>query len=478
MKRKASFILIYAALVLLGGLGAYLLLFGAREPRASLTENRMLAGFPELTRESVRQGTFMSGLEDFLSDNMPERDELVAQADGIMERLALPDPQGTGFEDDPVAAQVADLAQQEGEMPEELPAYTPQPTAAPTDTPVPADTPAPKETPASKETTEEMAAPDPGPTAAPTTRPVPTEKDLSAVGNCTFTLTKKNGQIQPVYIFPRENVLHAIRVLNAYRACLPADGHVFLAQPPFHGVASNLMDGSCVSWGGDLEDTINEYSDDGVYMVSVQKALEQPLLNGEIMYFTTDHHWTPRAACYTLNAILRTMGVDPRPYDSYDFTVYRDFYGSASNGNAKYKRIHKPDTLEVLVPDTPVKGYRIYWDGSEVEAPLIFTNYNSYMAFLGGTLGPWRRFETGVDSGRSCLVIGDSFANCFVPFLASYYETIHVTDVRKDYYDGAHARWSISRYVADNGVDDVYFILSTASGVNTVGLMENLLRYL
>ena len=108
MKRKASFILIYAALVLLGGLGAYLLLFGAREPRASLTENRMLAGFPELTRESVRQGTFMSGLEDFLSDNMLERDELVAQADGIMERLALPDPQGTGFEDDPVAAQVAD----------------------------------------------------------------------------------------------------------------------------------------------------------------------------------------------------------------------------------------------------------------------------------------------------------------------------------------------------------------------------------
>ena len=196
------------------------------------------------------------------------------------------------------------------------------------------------------------------------------------------------------------------------------------------------------------------------------------------MYFTTDHHWTPRAACYTLNAILRTMGIDPRPYDSYSFTVHRDFYGSASNGNAKYKRIHKPDTLEVLMPDTPVKGYRIYWDGTEVDAPLIYTNYNSYMTFLGGTLGPWRRFETGTDCGRSCLVIGDSFANCFVPFLASYYETIHVTDVRKDYYDGAHARWSISQYMADNGVDDVYFILSTASGVNTVGLMENLLRYL
>ena len=109
---------------------------------------------------------------------------------------------------------------------------------------------------------------------------------------------------------------------------------------------------------------------------------------------------------------------------------------------------------------------------------LIFEKYSNYMSYLGGTLGPWRRFETGVDCDRSCLVIGDSFANCFVPFLASYYEYIHVTDVRQDYYDAANARWSISQYMLENGVDDVYFVLSTASGVNTVGLMDNLLRYL
>ena len=81
-------------------------------------------------------------------------------------------------------------------------------------------------------------------------------------------------------------------------------------------------------------------------------------------------------------------------------------------------------------------------------------------------------------SGRSCLVIGDSFANCFLPFLTPYYETVHMTDVRKSYYDAANARWSISQYLADNGIDDVYFVLSTASGVNTVGLMDNLLKYL
>ena len=477
MKRKPSFILIYAILVLLGGLGAYLLLFGQREARPSLMENRMLAGFPELTEATVRDGSFMAGLEDFLSDNMPERDELVARAAALMGRLSLA-AADDGDGDDPVAAQVAAFAQEGADDPAPEPT-TAEATPTPTDTPTPTHTPAPTAAPTpapAEETPAATAEPAPAPTPEPTATPEP--KDLSKVRPCTFTLTERNGKLRTVYTFPVENILRAIRVLNAYRACLPADGHVFFAQPPFPGIAANLQDGSCIGWGGDLEDTVNEYSDEGVYMVNVQKVLEQHLLDGEYMYFTTDHHWTPRAACYTVNAILETVGIDPRPYDSYDFRVIRDFYGSALNDNPNFRATHKPDTLEVLIPDTPVKGYRIYWDGTDKEAPLIFPNYTNYMACLGGTLGPWRRFETGVDAGRSCLVIGDSFANCFLPFLTPYYETVHMTDVRQDYYDARNARWSISQYMADNGIDDVYFVLSTASGVNTVGLMENLLKYL
>lgn len=478
MKRKPSFILLYIVLVLLGGLGAYLLLFGAREPRASMTENRMLAGFPELTKDSVKTGAFMTGLEDFLSDNMPERDGLVAQADRILDRLSLPS-EATGEEDDPFAAQVAAIAQEGAGEATDAPAATPESTAEPTAAPTPTPTPEPTATPAPTPTPAEetpASTPTPEPTATP--EPVVVAKDLSQIKPCTFTLTERSGAIRTVYTFPTENILRAIRVLNAYRSYLPADGHVFFVEPPFPGVAASLQDGSCIGWGSDLEETITEYSDDGVYMVSVQKALEQPLLDGEFLFFTTDHHWTPRAACYTLNAILETVGIDPRPYDNHTFTVVRDFYGSALNGDPNFRKTHRPDTLDVLVPDLPVKGYRIYWDRSEKEAPLIFEKYSNYMSYLGGTLGPWRRFETGVDCDRSCLVIGDSFANCFVPFLASYYEYIHVTDVRQDYYDAANARWSISQYMLENGVDDVYFVLSTASGVNTVGLMDNLLRYL
>ena len=465
MKRTFSFLLLYGSLVLFGGLGALLLIFGEKTPHASLAENRMLAGFPECSWDTVKSGSFMLGLEDYLSDNVPEREVFVAGADGIMDRLSLhQEPKTAADAEAELAAQLQAFAQenQAQEEPQEMAAFRATPSPSPTPEPTPEPTPVPG---------PEDATP------APTATPLP-EKDLSGIQTCYFTMTQTNGFVNKVYTFSPENIRRAIRMLNAYRAVLPEDGHVFFAQPPFPGLAVQLQDGTCTSWGGDLEDTINEYSNDGVYMVSVQKVLEQHLLDGEYLYFKTDHHWTPRAACYTLNAILAAHGIDPKPYDNYTFHVNRTFYGSASLSNPNIRTAMRPDTLEVLVPDTPVKGYRIYWDRHEVDAPLINDGFGNYMVFLGGTLGPWRRFETGVDTDRSCLLIGDSFSNCFVPFLVPYYGTVHSCDVRPGNFDEGNISWSISDYIRENGIDDVYIVYSTANGVNTVHIMENLLRYL
>lgn len=458
MRRKLSFLLAYGMLVLFGGLGALLLLWGDKAPRASLAENRMLAGFPELSWDAVKDGSFMSGLEDYLSDAVPERQVFVAGADRLLASLSL--------------ETAADKAQEaDAELEAQLQAFAQEgPTAPPTVAPTltPSSSPTPEATAAATE--------EPAQTPEPTATPAP-EKDLSAIQPCTFTMTQADGRVRTVYTFSPDNVRRAIRMLNAYRAVLPEDGHVFCAQPPFPGLGFHLRDGSCIGWDGDLEDTINEYCDEGVYMVSVQKVLEQPLLDGEYLYYWTDHHWTPRAACYTLNAILAAQGIDPKPYDDYAFRPNRAFYGSAALSNPNIRSTTKPDTLEVLIPDTPVKGYRVFWSGYESNAPLLY-DYGSYLTFLGGTQGPWRRFETGADTGRRCLLIGDSFSNCFVPFLVPYYETVHVTDVRGDYYDDANACWTISQYIQKNGIDDVYIVYSTANGVNTVHLMEKLLRCL
>jgi hypothetical protein len=457
MKNRVSFYLLYGMTVLLGGLGLLLLIFGQKTPHASERENRMLAGFPELSVSAVRDGSFMSGIESYLSDNVPDRDGIIEKTDLVLGRFSLAEAEDP---DDALYREIEALAQQ---TPAPADTFSPAPTAEP-ETPVP--------TPA-KDAEE---TPQPAPTAEPVEAPATEKKDLSDVPECTFTLTEKSGEKKLQYTFPKENVQKAIRLFNAYRALLPADGHVFFAQPPFPGLAGFLSRGECTGWDGDLEDVINAYADDGVYAVSVPKLLEQPLLSGEDMYLTTDHHWTPHAACYTANACVKQLGIDPRPYEDFSHRVITDFYGSASSSPG-YRSKHAPDVVDLLVPSTPVKGYRVFGDRSEREAPLICDEH-SYKAFLGGTLGPWRRFETGVDCGRSCLVIGDSYSNVFVPYLTPYYETVHCMDPRQGYFDFAHAGWTISEYIAEHGIDDVYFVLSTASGVNSVGLIGNLLRYL
>ena len=104
MRRKLSFLLAYGMLVLFGGLGALLLLWGDKAPRASLAENRMLAGFPELSWDAVKDGSFMSGLEDYLSDAVPERQVFVAGADRLLASLSLETAADKAQEaDDPAA---------------------------------------------------------------------------------------------------------------------------------------------------------------------------------------------------------------------------------------------------------------------------------------------------------------------------------------------------------------------------------------
>ena len=89
MKHKFSFLLLYGMTVLLGGLGALLLLCGEKAPRPSMAENRMLAGFPALTAQSLLSGEFMSGLEAYLSDGMPQREALITAAQVVTQVFAL-----------------------------------------------------------------------------------------------------------------------------------------------------------------------------------------------------------------------------------------------------------------------------------------------------------------------------------------------------------------------------------------------------
>lgn len=469
MKHRFTFYLTYAAVVMFGMLGILLLLLGNKEPRPSEEENRTLAGFPEFSFGAVADGSYMRGIEDYLSDGMPARERIVSKTAAVLGALSLASPDE---EADASAFEAVEAFGNDGgdDEPEGIePAPSNADVIAPAATPVP-ETPLPTP-PQPSETPDETPATDETPAAAATPK-VPVE-----IKKCKFRQLRADGTAREPYTFETAEINNAVGVLNAFRDALPADGHVFFSQIPFPEIAFGLQNGSYVGWECALEEMLDTNTKDGVIVVSTLDVLEQPLLAGEDLYFTTDHHWKPRAACYLAQAMLERIGIHALAYDDYTYNHNSGFYGSKVNGKPELKQTLPPDTVEVMIPALPVKGYVVKWDGSESSCAFIVTDRASYRAYLNGTIGPWRRYETGVDCGRKALVIGDSYICCFVPYLVPYYEEVHTTDLRKDYYDASHRTWSISEYIERNEIDDVYLILSTASGLNSEYLKTYLKKY-
>ena len=71
---------------------------------------------------------------------------------------------------------------------------------------------------------------------------------------------------------------------------------------------------------------------------------------------------------------------------------------------------------------------------------------DQYAYFLGGNR-PLVEIHTGADTGKSLLLLKDSYAHCFVPFLTGHFDTIWVVDLR--YFKEDVSQWMTGRGITD-----------------------------
>lgn len=157
--------------------------------------------------------------------------------------------------------------------------------------------------------------------------------------------------------------------------------------------------------------------------------------SSEYIYYRTDHHWTSLGAYCAYNAAGKKMSYSPLPRDSFDIQhASSDFLGTLYS-----KTLYdgcEPDVID-------------YWFGEngenilsmEVNTGMEVKTYNSlYMreflsvkdkyASFTGTNQPLIKIKTGCTDGPRLLVIKDSYAHSFVPFLANNYSEITMIDMR------------------------------------------------
>lgn len=172
-----------------------------------------------------------------------------------------------------------------------------------------------------------------------------------------------------------------------------------------------------------------------VEWIDVSTELNQH--KAEKIYYKTDHHWTTLGAFYAFQAAAPTLEIDGDLSGKYvSYTVSDSFNGmlaSKSGVNLKEK-----EQIDIFVPteeDTDLivdyvdegKRSTSLYDSSKLKEK------DQYMVFLGGN-SSLLDIRTVSTSTKRLLLVKDSFADCFIPFLTPYYREIVVVDPR--YYSG------------------------------------------
>lgn len=146
----------------------------------------------------------------------------------------------------------------------------------------------------------------------------------------------------------------------------------------------------------------------------------------EYIYYRTDHHWTTQGAWYSYERFMHTIGLAAMvPAQSLTNNA-EDFFGTYYSKAKKFDAV--ADTITWY--DLPVSAVTI--DGVAVDSMYDMAALNTrdkYALFLHANNGV-TVLQNDMAPEGSIMVIKDSYANCFVPFLTQNYRKVVVIDLR------------------------------------------------
>lgn len=176
----------------------------------------------------------------------------------------------------------------------------------------------------------------------------------------------------------------------------------------------------------------------------------------EKIYYKTDHHWTTLGAFYAFQAAAPSLGIEGDLSGKYvSYAVSDSFNGMLASksgvnlGEKEQIDIYVPTEEDTdLIVDYVDEGKRstCLYDSSKLKEK------DQYTVFLGGN-SSLLDIRTVSTSTKRLLLVKDSFANSFIPFLTPYYREIVVVDPR--YYSG-----TINDLMDSYRISEVLFLYS------------------
>lgn len=219
--------------------------------------------------------------------------------------------------------------------------------------------------------------------------------------------------------------------------------------------------------------------DQAKYIDQVQKAMKDYNLvdvrdtlmdhNDEYIYYKTDHHWTSAGACLAYDAWSERTGGEAETEDGLVKNVVSDkfrgsLYSKILDADSAYDEIwtyglQKDEAFGskdcTVTIDEKQQLDSIYDDEKLQEK-------DKYAYFLGGNYGQvhiQNQKAASKAKGKNILIIKDSFANSFVPFVTQDYENIYMVDLR--YYNG-----DMKAYLQEHEITDVLVLYNVSNFIS------------
>ena len=200
-------------------------------------------------------------------------------------------------------------------------------------------------------------------------------------------------------------------------------------------------------------------------VIDITKSLKDNKNN--YLYYKTDHHWTTNGAFIGYEEYCKALGYSYISKDSYDIkTVTNSFLGTHHSKvlNDGYKG------ESIVVYNSEYQKDAIMYPQGEKTTGIYqedaLDTKDKYTYFLGKNTGLCE-IEGKGDKGCA-VVIKDSYANCFVPFMLEQYEKLYVIDLR--YYGG-----NVKEVIVNAKPSDLLFLYNCetfASDKNFIKLLR------
>lgn len=202
----------------------------------------------------------------------------------------------------------------------------------------------------------------------------------------------------------------------------------------------------------------------GIEFINLIKEFQQEKDRTQL-YYKTDHHWKPDGALIAYN-LWRKSEKMGRKTTQYSAVQTDGFYGTSYSKSALW--LTKPDTIEPW--EYPI-NVTVTIDNRDEYNTMFFkehlTENDKYPVFLDGNHAFVRIVNHDNPNGKKVLLIKDSYAHSFAPFMAESCSQIDMVDLR--YYTD-----SVSNLTAQNNYDEILVLygISNLCETNDLAILE------